>query len=182
MNIFVTSEDPDQSAKWLCDRHVVKMLLESCQMLCTAFHLQKIEAPYKPCHKNHPSSIWVRESFDNFQWLIEHSHSISEEYTARYGKIHKSLEVLKWCEDNVYKLSFDRYDLTPFAIAISSDKICRKLKEFDESNVTQCYRLYIQHDKKHIHKWIRNKPEWICDDIPKESFNCPLIRENKNTH
>lgn len=161
MNIFTTSECPDQSAKWLCDKHVVKMPLESCQLLCTTYHTQNIEAPYKKCYVSHPSSIWTRSSYDNFQWLIAHAHAIFDEYTARYGKIHKSQSVLTWCEDNIDKLSFDSYDLTPFAIAISKDSICRTLPDFDEKNPTQSYRYYIIHDKKHLHTWKRNRPSWI---------------------
>jgi hypothetical protein len=161
MNIFFTSDSPDQSARWLVDSHISKMGLEATQMLCTTYHEQGIEAPYRPSHKNHPSSIWTRSSYDNFQWLIEHAHAIFDEYTARYKKVHKSEAILNWCEDNVHKLSFDLFDLTKFAIAISEDSICRTLKEFDESDPILCYKLYYIHDKKHLHKWKRNKPQWI---------------------
>jgi hypothetical protein len=137
------------------------MLLESTQMLCTAYHEQGIKAPYKSSHVKHPSSIWTRTSYDNFQWLIEHAYGISDEYTARYGKKHNSLEVLVWCDDNISKLSFDCYDLTKFAIAISEDCECRKLTDWDENDPVQCYRQYIQHDKKHLHQWKRNRPDWI---------------------
>jgi hypothetical protein len=161
MNIFCLSDCPYQSAKWLVDKHVVKQILESCQLLCTAFHLQGVDAPYRSTHKNHPSSIWTRTSKENTQWLIEHSHGISDEYTARYGKTHKSKSVLEWCCDNFKKLTFDSHDLTPFAIAISSDSICRTLPEFNENDPINAYRLYYKHDKKHIHTWKRNKPDWI---------------------
>jgi hypothetical protein len=161
MNIFSTSSDPFQSAQWLVDRHACKMLLESTQLLCTAYHLQGIDAPYKPSHRNHPSSIWTRKSYDNFQWLIAHAHGISEEYTARYGKVHKSLSVLEWCEDNADKLSFDSYDLTDFAIAIADDTECRKLPEFESLSSIDKYRAYYIHDKKHLHSWKRNRPDWI---------------------
>ena len=161
MNIFCLSENPTQSARWLADRHILKMGMEATQMLCTAFHEQSIDAPYRPSHRNHPSSIWCRSSYDNFQWLIEHAYVIFDEYTARYGKTHKSRSVLEWCEDNVHRLSFDSYDLTKFAIAIAPDTICRSLPEFDENDPILCYRLYYQHDKKHLHQWKRNKPDWL---------------------
>jgi hypothetical protein len=161
MNIFSTSSDPDQSARWLVDRHVLKQGLELVQMLCTTYHLQGIQAPYKPTHPKHPSNIWIRASYDNFQWTIAHGHAIFNEYTARYGKIHKSQAVLDWCEDNVSKLGFDSFDLTPFAIAISEDSICRTLPEFDESNPIMAYRYYVKFDKAHLHAWKRNKPEWL---------------------
>lgn len=160
MNIFSLNNCPKQSAKWLCDKHM-KMLLESCQLLCTTFHLQGIGAPYRPTHKNHPSAIWCRTSLDNFKWLIEHAYAISDEYTSRYDKIHKSSHVLKWCDENMYRLSFPSKALTKFTIAISDNSICRTLPEFDESDPVNCYRLYYIHDKKHIHQWKRNKPNWI---------------------
>ena len=129
-------------------------------MLCTAYHEQGIDAPYRPSHRNHPSSIWTRQSFDNFQWLIEHAYGISDEYTARYGKIHKSLEVLKWCEDHIHKLSFNSYDLTKFAIAISPDSICRTLPEFNEDDPVLCYRLYYFFDKAHLASWKNQDPPY----------------------
>lgn len=162
MNIFSTSPDPFQSAQWLVDKHCVKQILESTQLLCTAFHEQGINAPYKPSHRNHPSSIWTRLSYDNFQWLIAHAHGISEEYTARYGKIHKSKVVLDWCEDHAYLLGFDLRDLTKFAIAIADDMLCRKHPDFTEDDPVAAYRLYIKLDKQHIHTWKRNKPNWIA--------------------
>jgi len=161
MNIFFTSSEPFQAAQWLCDRHIVKMLLESTQLLCTAFHEQGITAPYKPSHRNHPSSIWTRASYDNFQWLIAHAHGISEEYTARYGKTHKSKAVLDWCEDNAYKLGFDTIDLTKFAIAIAENMLCRKHPDFTESDPVNAYRLYYKLDKQHLHAWKRNRPDWL---------------------
>jgi hypothetical protein len=151
MNLFSTSICPDQSARWLVDRHVTKMGTELVQMLCTAYHLQGIQAPYKPTHPKHPSNIWIRASYDNFQWAIAHGHAIFDEYTARYGKIHKSQAVLDWCEENVSKLRFDTFDLTPFAIAISEDSICRTLPNFKDLPATLMYREYIKMDKRHIY-------------------------------
>ena len=161
MNIFTTTECPDQSARCLVDRHVIKQGLESTQMLCTAYNIQGIESPYKTCHINHPSSKWTRASRDNFQWLIEHAYSIFDEYTARYSKIHKSQAVLEWCKTNLNLLKFDFHSLTPFAVAIANDKICRTLPEFDSLSTTDKYRKYILLDKKHIHAWKRNRPDWI---------------------
>ena len=36
MNIFYLDKDPVKAAEMSCDKHVVKMILESAQMLCTA--------------------------------------------------------------------------------------------------------------------------------------------------
>ena len=60
MNIFKLDESPVVSAKYACDKHVVKMILESAQMLC-AVHPEGT-APYKRSFYNHPCTKWVRES------------------------------------------------------------------------------------------------------------------------
>lgn len=161
MNIFHLSNCPLEAAKWQVDKHISKMGLEHTQLLCTAFWLQGIEAPYKMSHKNHPSAIWVRESEANMMWLIRHSYATFKEYTARYGKRHKSQDVLDWCVLNMDKLTFPSEGLTKFAIAINDQMTCRSIPEFDESDPVTCYRLYYTHDKRHIHNWKQNKPNWI---------------------
>lgn len=161
MNIFHLHNDPVKAAIWQCNKHITKMLLEHCQMLCTAYHLQGIQAQYKPTHANHPTSVWIRSSYDNWLWTIEHAYATAKEYTSRYSKRHASEDVLDWCEDNVWRLGFDSSNLTKFAIAIKEDKICRTLSEFNESDPVNCYHLYYQHDKKHLHQWKQNKPDWI---------------------
>lgn len=161
MNIFHLSNCPTQSAKWLCDKHVVKMMLESCQLLCTNYHLQGIEAPYKKTHPNHPSGIWCRESSDNFKWLIEHTYAISEEYTLRYGKLHACHKVLVWCDNNMCRLNFNKTELTKFATAISQESLCRQHPKFNDSDPVEKYRLYYLLDKKHLHSWKQNKPHWV---------------------
>lgn len=137
------------------------MGLEAVQLLCTTYHEQGVVSPYRSTHKNHPSRLWTGASYDNFQWVIAHAHAIFDEYKARYGKIHKSLSVLEWCEDNAHKLSFDSYDLTDFAIAIADDCECRKLPEFESLSSIEKYRVFYKYDKKHLHAWKRNKPDWI---------------------
>ena len=48
-----------ESAKSQDNYRVVKMILESCQMLCTNLnHLYGEQvAPYRSCHLNHPLSL-----------------------------------------------------------------------------------------------------------------------------
>ena len=96
MNIFYLSEDPNQAAKYMYNKHVVKMILESAQLLCTAHIISDGDigrVPYKATHKNHPSAIWTRESTSNYKWLYNHMLALGEEYTRRYGKKH--LTILK---------------------------------------------------------------------------------------
>ena len=98
MNIFYLSNCPKQAAKYQYNKHVVKMILESAQLLCTAHHeLQSdVDVPYKPTHKNHPSAIWARRSSAHYKWLYEHMLALGAEYKKRYNKDH--LTILK-CRD-----------------------------------------------------------------------------------
>jgi hypothetical protein len=96
MNIFYLSTDPQKAAKYMYNKHVVKMILESAQLLCTAHIIsdgENANVPYKATHKNHPSAIWARESISNYVWLYDHMMALGEEYTRRYGKKH--LTILK---------------------------------------------------------------------------------------
>ena len=90
MNIFFLDRDPVEAAQMQCDRHVVKMILETGQLLSTAHHVSGSGGPYKVTHKNHPSAVWARQSHGNYQWLYRHLEALSDEYTLRYGKVHKT--------------------------------------------------------------------------------------------
>ena len=93
MNIFYLDESPVVAAKVQYNKHVVKMILESAQMLCAAHHVlgSKLDIPYKLAHKNHPSTIWVRENSIHYDWLYFHMRALGLEYTKRYGKEHMSI-------------------------------------------------------------------------------------------
>jgi len=88
MNIFYLSSDPIEAATMQCDKHVVKMILETAQLLSTAHHILAGDGPYKVTHKNHPSAVWVRESRQNYDWTYKHFKALCAEYTDRYGKTH----------------------------------------------------------------------------------------------
>ena len=80
MNIFVVDEDPEVAARQLCDKHVVKMILESAQMLCTVAHEHGFVAPYKKAHPKHPCTLWAGKSPENWSWLIAHGLAMPEQY------------------------------------------------------------------------------------------------------
>ena len=100
MNIFVTNPDPHVSARVLPDKHVVKMPLETCQMLSIIFSkwyydwgevLKKDGTPYnttKGAFRNHPCTVWAADSMYNTAWLIQHGCGLVHEYWYRYGKVH----------------------------------------------------------------------------------------------
>ena len=93
MNIFYLHKNPIKAAQYQYNKHVVKMILESAQMLCAAHHVigNPDDPPYKLAHKNHPSTIWVRESIFHYDWLWNHMMALGDEYTKRYGKTHLSI-------------------------------------------------------------------------------------------
>ena len=117
MNIFFLSRRARQCARWHCDKHVVKMILESTQLLYTANHTNggteviQTSAPiclstgnrgYKACHKNHPSALWVRESLAHYWWLLSLAKELVAEHSHRFmpKKVHASLVHLEWLEAN----------------------------------------------------------------------------------
>ena len=93
MNIFYLDKCPDKAARLQYNKHVVKMILESAQMLCTAHHHygNGDNVPYKKAHYNHPSTIWVRQNSIHYDWLYDHMMALGNEYTKRYNKIHLSI-------------------------------------------------------------------------------------------
>jgi len=93
MNIFYLDKDPNKAARLQYNKHVVKMILESAQMLCTAHHetYPSDDIPYKKAHVNHPSTIWTRQSLQHYYWLYDHMMALGDEYTKRYGKTHLSI-------------------------------------------------------------------------------------------
>lgn len=96
MNIFFLDRDPKEAAKFHCDRHVVKMILETAQIL-SAVHDRygtHKEGMYKPTHKNHPSTLWAGDSEANYYWLLLLGYALCGEYTRRYGKVHKTEAIL----------------------------------------------------------------------------------------
>ena len=104
MNIFYLDHDVDISAQYHTDKHVVKMILEYAQLLCTAHRLLDNDEGtvlYKATHKNHPSAIWVRSSAEAYMWAYEHMLALGAEYTKRYGKEH--LTIAK-CREVLYTL------------------------------------------------------------------------------
>jgi hypothetical protein len=152
MNIFVVNGDPVSAARDLCDRHVVKMVLETAQMLCAAFPDGK--APYKKTHARHPCTLWAARSEDNFIWLSDHGIGLCEEYTRRYRRIHKSTEIIEWCRKNRDMCGLPDIGLTPFAQAMPD--------QYKHEDAVMAYRQYYLAEKSKIAKWKHgNAPDWF---------------------
>ena len=102
MNVFVSSYCPTEAAQMLADKHVVKMTLESAQLLSTYCreHLGRDDdGLYRSTHRNHPCSVAMRDNPRYLAWTIEHAFALSDEFTHRYGRVHKSLAVIQQCVD-----------------------------------------------------------------------------------
>ena len=151
MNIFVLDQSPDNAARMLCDKHVVKMCCESAQLLSTVCHANGIKAPYKATHKSHPCTVWAGVSQGNWEWLINHSLAMCAEYTHRYGKTHASQRVIEWCRDNAPE--FSDTIRTPFAQAMPD--------QYKSDCAVVAYRKYYHGEKAHFAKWTnRAVPRW----------------------
>jgi len=166
MNLFILSLNFQECAQCMFDKHVSKILLEAVQMLCTTMHLvdpeneihQKIKL-YKIAHKNHPVTIWMRASRDNYMWTLNLVEAMHNEWKFRYDhpedKMHKSYIVAKYLKQ--YAPSADKFPckgLTTFALAMPVE--CKT------EDAIESYRKYYQtKEKQAIASWKkRGKPEW----------------------
>ena len=97
MNIFLTSPEPVACARALDDRRLVKMCLETAQLLSQAVVLNGGEhaSLYNVTHQHHPCAKWCRSSLGNFLWLCDHGIALCDEYMFRYGRRHASRTVIK---------------------------------------------------------------------------------------
>jgi hypothetical protein len=160
MNIFYLHTDPCVAAKAMTDKHIVKMILESAQMLCTAHrvldgklvysvnengrntksysHPSLDEVLYKSAYVNHPSAVWVREASGNYMWLYFHFVALNEEYTRRYNRVHSSYIKLN---NALQCLPININDgfITSVALAMPD--------KYKQHNGVESYRAYYMNEK-----------------------------------
>ena len=176
MNIFVLSRDPYIAAREMCDKHVVKMIVESAQMLSTCHRMLdgipekrssvsgkrmityyklddwREQHLYKAVHYKHPCNVWLRENVSNYQWLYRHFLALLAEYRLRYGKEHACEKLI----DPLAAVPFNinNGELTEFAQAMPDE--CKG------SNVVEAYRNYYTKYKNTFATWkIRETPSWF---------------------
>lgn len=153
MNIFCLDNDVSIASKYHVDKHVVKMPLETAQMLCTANWYCGVNAQYKPTHIKHPCNLWLLESLDNYIWLCRLGIELCKEYTFRYKKIHACEKVIYHCYVNFPDLP--SLGITKHALAMPND--CKI-----SSDPIICYQKYYNDYKKHLFSWTnREKPKFI---------------------
>lgn len=186
MNVFVLDKNPRKAAEYHCNKHVVKMILETCQMMTTAcwidllykhgkktsdFKKQKdmqgwlfenvtedLRPPWRMTHINHPCSVWTRESMDNYWWLGELGINLLLEYHTRYKKIHRATKIFDWLF--LHPPDLPNVGLTPHPICMP--EIYKK-----EDNVVASYRSFYIGDKSRFAKWEPQAqiPKWYREGI-----------------
>jgi hypothetical protein len=160
MNIFALDVDPIYAAMYQCDKHVVKMTLETAQLLSSAHHIHATPdhpAPdgiYATTHANHPSTLWTAKTSGNYMWLFTHFAALADEYTHRYGKTHKSWLTLK------HKLwqpprNINHAPRTPFAQAMPDT--CK------HDDPVTAYRTYYVTAKTDFLTYTRRQKPWWLD-------------------
>lgn len=142
MNIFFLHRNPHLCARFHCDKHVIKMILESTQLLYSS-HSKLPEGGYKPTHMKHPCSVWVRESVHNYRWLVRLAQELVKQYRWRYGagKTHACEPHLAWLAANE-PAELPPVSMTPVRMAMPD--------EFKQADPVLAYRAYYKHAKKHI--------------------------------
>lgn len=182
MNIFYISTDPVQAAEWMVDKHVVKMILESAQLLSTAHRiLDGVEVAgksktgrnvkrwilndsrdpviYTATHVNHPSAVWCRQSVENYNWLVEHFHALGQEYTYRYNKKHKCFD-----GELAYMLSSPPNNLKTYEWTEMPSAMADEYKISNDPLTN--YRHYYKVAKARMHVWKnRQPPDWIFSGV-----------------
>lgn len=149
MNIFVLDRDVRRCARFHCDAHVSKMILESVQILCTALNKKGFETPYRPTHMKHPCVLWAEESYDNFLWLARLARALNSEYRFRYGRRddHASIAVL----DRIEGEGFAAVGMTDFAQAMPD-------RYKVPGDAVAAYRAFYRGEKRAFARWTRRKP------------------------
>ena len=159
MNIFYLHNDPEVAASYHCDKHCVKMILESAQLLSTAHRILDGDdyadsvGLYKSFSPNHPSAVWVRESRENYRWLWEMTFALCREYNKRYDKTHAIQRVgilgaLAPSPDNIVSSGF------------TSPPQCMPDQYKVDGDVVQGYKNYYHGEKAYFAQWRLGEPEW----------------------
>lgn len=164
MNIFFLDRHHQTAAKYHCDKHVVKMILETAQILSTAHRVSHPEYAeihdgwklYKATHVNHPSSKWARSGRQEYVWTWLLLKSLCEEYTQRYDKTHKVessglLGKLFTLPESIIGLGMGS--------PMTNPPQCMP-DQYKREDPVEAYRAYYCGEKSKIAKWKKEGPPW----------------------
>ena len=159
MNIFFLDFNAKLAATHHCDKHVVKMILEAAQLLYSSHWVidpSRLQpGAYRKTHSNHPCAIWVRESGANYRWLCELGLALCDEFTFRYGKVHKTRAHLQWLSEN-----------PPILPEVGVTEIRQAMPpEYKRPNPVDAYRTYYIENKLKLRRIVRYSkrppPSWM---------------------
>ena len=160
MNIFHLDKNPQLCAKYHCDKHVVKMILETGQMLCTAYqrHYGLKDDLYKPAYPHHPMTIWVGDSGANFSFTMKLFNSLLTEYTKRYNKVHKTSKIILLLNGKYKKWQDMKGDFI-------NPPLCMP-DEYKLDDYVQSYKNYYIGEKMYFAKYNYSEtPHWLKEVI-----------------
>ena len=182
MNIFYVDSDPEVAARNMVDKHVVKMILETAQLLSTAHRVidgeeyvgqsqsgrkakrwrlsGNVDAiMYAATHINHPSAVWVRENSANYAWLYDHLLALGREYTHRYGRTHLTIDKLK----DILEDAPENIEQSNVMTKMPS---CMDKQYIVSLDPITNYRNYYNYGKTDLLRWSnRPPPQWIDGTI-----------------
>lgn len=164
MNIFVLDLNIKKCARYHCDRHVVKMILESAQMLSSALRLNGWDHGYKVTHPNHPCTIWTRASLSNWKWLRKLARELNSEYKYRFNKKenHNSWNLIQ----SLPLPPINDLGLTAFAQAMP--------EKYKNKNPVLAYRSFYLEEKTSLFQWTkRTTPLWIRNKTTNNLLSLP---------
>jgi len=160
MNIFFLHRLAPVAAGMHCDKHVGKMLIESCQLLATAHHHFGHSVTYKPTHVNHPSNVWTRQSRLHYNYVATLALYLGREFFKRYGKHHKSYQMLL---DELYDAPVELYD----APATWTDPPLAMPDEYKCNDSVEAYRRFYASKRERMPMvYFRGEqpaPLWLTD-------------------
>jgi Pyrimidine dimer DNA glycosylase len=188
MNIFYVDSHAGRAARALGDKHVVKMILESCQMLSSAHrvldgreviqrrtnksgkvtnvrHFELVGPTiegllYRATHVNHPSNVWARSTPASYAWLYQHTVALLDEYERRY---HKPGKPAHKCWDLMRELERVPAGIDELRVpAWEPPPLCMPDEYKVSADPVECYREYYRRGKAHLHKWTNTSPpDWL---------------------
>lgn len=162
MNLFILSTNPVECASMMMDKHVIKIILEAIQILCTIKRILDPTDPicnklYKITHKNHPITLWVQSSIENYIWTLDLVDAMHNEWQYRYGhsREHKSYPLALLLRNNL-PIQLNNVGLTPFV------KVMPDQYKYIEDPVEAYKQYYMSEPKRKIASWKnREKPLWF---------------------
>ena len=162
MNIFLLDYNIERCARYHCDKHVVKMPLETTRMLSTVHWRYGTEGPYLPVHQKHPCTLWAGDSLHNYFWLLTLGFALCREYTFRYNRIHACERILAILTDPPINLKARGKTKHPQAMP----------DEYKSPSSLQAYRQYYIGEKTRLCVWKKRKiPPFMREAMLLHSLN-----------